>query len=37
MKLVESEADSGRENMMVREGVEGIKRKRKEDEGGDGG
>ena len=30
----ESEADSGRGSIMVREGSEGIKRKRKEDEGG---
>ena len=37
MGLVGSEADSGRGSMMVKEGSEGIKRKRKDDEGGEGG
>ena len=36
MGLVESEADSGRGSMMVKEGSKEIKRKRKEDEGGGG-
>ena len=37
MGLVGSEADSGRGSLMVKEGSEGTKRKRKEDQGGDGG